>query len=138
MKLICVSIFIEVRICLLYTSNNIFVQKYPVKEVEVKEDMGFMMADNQVVGTDVFDEYPPYDEWISCCLLYTSQQKADRSQTREFPDREQIRVVKICSGTAGEIMRDTDKSRRGGTEIYGFISRRSSYDPERKLSLIHI
>lgn len=41
-------------------------------------------------------------------------------------------MVKICSGTAGEIMRDTDKSRRGSTEIYGFISRRSSYDPERK------
>jgi alpha-N-arabinofuranosidase len=45
--------------------NNIFIQNWPVKEVEVKEDMGFMMADNQVVGTDVFDEYPTYDEWIS-------------------------------------------------------------------------
>ena len=45
--------------------NNIFIQNWPVKEVEVKEDMGFMMADNQIVGTDVFDEYPTYDEWIA-------------------------------------------------------------------------
>ena len=45
--------------------NNIFIQNWPVKEVEVKEDMGFKMADNQVVGTDVWDEYPTYDEWIA-------------------------------------------------------------------------
>ncbi|NBJ92882.1 right-handed parallel beta-helix repeat-containing protein [Parablautia muri] len=44
--------------------NNIFIQNWPVKEVEVKEDMGFQMADNQVVGTAVFDEYPTYEEWI--------------------------------------------------------------------------
>ena len=45
--------------------NNIFIQNWPVKETEVKEDMGFMMADNQVVGTEVFDDYPIYDEWIA-------------------------------------------------------------------------
>ena len=45
--------------------NNIFVQKWPVVAVEVKEDMGFRMADNQEVGTAVWDEYPTYDEWIS-------------------------------------------------------------------------
>lgn len=45
--------------------NNIFVQNWPVKEAEVKEDMGFEMADNQEVGTRVFDEYPTYEEWIS-------------------------------------------------------------------------
>lgn len=45
--------------------NNIFIQNWPVKEVEMKEDMGFMMADNQVVGTDVWDEYPTYDEWVA-------------------------------------------------------------------------
>ena len=45
--------------------NNIFVQNWPVQKTEVKEDMGFRMADNQVVGTDVFDEYPTYEEWIS-------------------------------------------------------------------------
>lgn len=44
--------------------NNIFIQKWPVKEAEIKEDMGFMMADNQVVGTEVFDDYPTYEEWI--------------------------------------------------------------------------
>lgn len=45
--------------------NNIFVQNWPVQETEAKEDMGFKMADNQVVGTAVFDEYPTYDEWIA-------------------------------------------------------------------------
>ena len=45
--------------------NNIFIQNWPVKETEVKEDMGFRMADNQVVGTSVFEEYPTYEEWIS-------------------------------------------------------------------------
>lgn len=45
--------------------NNIFIQNWPVREAEEKEDMGFKMADNQVVGTDVFDEYPTYDEWIA-------------------------------------------------------------------------
>ena len=45
--------------------NNIFVQNWPAKQAEAKQDMGFMMADNQVVGTAVFDEYPSYDEWIS-------------------------------------------------------------------------
>ena len=44
--------------------NNIFVQNWPVKEAAAKEDMGFMMVDNQIVGTDVFDEYPTYEEWI--------------------------------------------------------------------------
>lgn len=44
--------------------NNIFVQKWPVKEVEMKEDMGFMTIDNQVAGSNVFDEYPDYDEWV--------------------------------------------------------------------------
>ncbi|MBQ8490073.1 MAG: right-handed parallel beta-helix repeat-containing protein [Pseudobutyrivibrio sp.] len=44
--------------------NNIFVQYSPVKEPEVKEDMGFLMSDNQIAGTSVFDEYPTYDEWV--------------------------------------------------------------------------
>lgn len=44
--------------------NNIFVQNWPVEEIEAKEDMGFIMKDNQVVGTSVFDEYPTYEEWI--------------------------------------------------------------------------
>lgn len=42
-----------------------FVQNQPVKEVEVKEDMGMLMADNQVVGTAVFDDYPTYEEWYA-------------------------------------------------------------------------
>ncbi len=45
--------------------NNIFIQNWPDENAKVKEDMGFTMRDNQVVGTDVFDEYPTYDEWIS-------------------------------------------------------------------------
>lgn len=44
--------------------NNIFIQNWPVTKVEEKEDMGFTMADNQEVGTHVFDEYPTYEEWI--------------------------------------------------------------------------
>ena len=45
--------------------NNIFIQNWPAEEGEVKEDMGFEMADNTEVGTHVFDEYPTYEEWIS-------------------------------------------------------------------------
>ena len=45
--------------------NNIFIQNWPVEKAEEKEDMGFKMADNQVVGTEVFDEYPTYEEWIA-------------------------------------------------------------------------
>ncbi|HKM34509.1 MAG TPA: right-handed parallel beta-helix repeat-containing protein [Lachnospiraceae bacterium] len=44
--------------------NNIFIQNWPDENAEEKEDMGFQMRDNQVVGTEVFDEYPTYDEWI--------------------------------------------------------------------------
>lgn len=44
--------------------NNIFIQNWPVMKAEEKEDMGFKMEDNQVVGTEVFDEYPTYEEWI--------------------------------------------------------------------------
>ena len=44
--------------------NNIFIQNWPVKPLEVKEDMGFIMMDNQVQGTSVFDDFPTYDEWI--------------------------------------------------------------------------
>ncbi len=34
--------------------NNIFIQNWPAREAK----------DNQVVGTEVFDEYPTYEEWI--------------------------------------------------------------------------
>ncbi len=44
--------------------NNIFIQNWPVKPEEEKEDMGFIMRDNQVQGTSVFDEYPTYEEWV--------------------------------------------------------------------------
>ena len=44
--------------------NNIFIQNWPVKPLEMKEDMGFIMFDNQVQGTSVFDEFPTYDEWV--------------------------------------------------------------------------
>lgn len=45
--------------------NNIFLQNWPVKAAKAREDMGFMMTDNQVVGTEVFDDYPTYEEWIA-------------------------------------------------------------------------
>lgn len=41
--------------------NNIFIQNWPVKDAE--ETHG--EADNQEVGTHVFDEYPTYEEWIA-------------------------------------------------------------------------
>ncbi len=44
--------------------NNLFIQNWPVEEAGKKEDMGFEMEDNQVVGTNVFDDYPAYEEWI--------------------------------------------------------------------------
>lgn len=44
--------------------NNIFIQNWPVKPLEEKEDMGFIMFDNQVQGTSVFDDFPAYGEWI--------------------------------------------------------------------------
>ena len=44
--------------------NNIFIQNWPVQKAEAKEDMGFVMEDNQLVGTSVFDGYPTYEEWI--------------------------------------------------------------------------
>lgn len=45
--------------------NNIFIQNWPVKEAEMKEDMGFMTIDNQVVGTDVFNQFPDYETWVA-------------------------------------------------------------------------
>lgn len=44
--------------------NNIFIQNWPVKPTETKEDMGFIMRDNQIQGTSVFDDFPTYEEWI--------------------------------------------------------------------------
>lgn len=61
--------------------NNIFIQNWPVKETEIKEDMGFMMADNQMVGTGVFDGCPTYEEWISWFEL---DKPADMMKLQEF------------------------------------------------------
>lgn len=44
--------------------NNIFIQNWPVKPEETKEDMGFIMIDNQIQGTGVFDDFPTYEEWV--------------------------------------------------------------------------
>ncbi len=44
--------------------NNIFIQNWKPHSTQVKEDMGFKMEDNQVVGTSIFNDYPTYDEWI--------------------------------------------------------------------------
>ena len=49
--------------------NNIFIQNWPVKPEEIKEDMGFIMVDNQVQGTSVFDDFPTYEEWIKAFEL---------------------------------------------------------------------
>ncbi len=47
--------------------NNIFVQKWPSKEVSLRSDSeDVIFTDNREVGTHVFDEYLTYDEWIKC------------------------------------------------------------------------
>ena len=61
--------------------NNIFVQKYPAKEAEAKEDMGFIVVENQVVGTHVFDEYPTYDTWIS---WFDMDKQADMQKLEKY------------------------------------------------------
>jgi hypothetical protein len=61
--------------------NNIFIQNWPVETAEAKEDMGFKMVDNQVVGTDVFDEYPTYDEWIS---WFDMDKQADMMKLQDY------------------------------------------------------
>ena len=46
--------------------NNIFVQKWPAKPVEVLRDSSEGKdEENREVGTHVFDEYPTYEEWIA-------------------------------------------------------------------------
>lgn len=45
--------------------NNIFVQNWPVSAGIEREDMGFRMRENEVVGTAIFNGYPTYDEWLS-------------------------------------------------------------------------
>ena len=43
--------------------NNIFVQNYqPMEDTETAKEFGY---DNQTAGTEVFGEYPTYDEWIA-------------------------------------------------------------------------
>lgn len=61
--------------------NNIFIQNWPVEKSEEKEDMGFKMADNQVVGTEVFDEYPTYEEWIA---NFDMDQQADMGKLASY------------------------------------------------------
>lgn len=61
--------------------NNIFIQNWPVEETEVKEDMGFEMADNQVVGTEVFNEYPTHEEWIA---WFEMDKPADMIKLQEY------------------------------------------------------
>ena len=61
--------------------NNIFIQNWPVDKAEVKEDMGFKMADNQEVGTAVFDGYPTYDEWI---VNFELDKPADMMKLQKF------------------------------------------------------
>ena len=61
--------------------NNIFIQNWSADKAEVKEDMGFWMADNQEVGTAVFDGYPTYDEWI---VNFELDKPADMMKLQDF------------------------------------------------------
>ena len=43
--------------------NNIFIQNYqPMEDADTAKEFGY---DNQTAGTEIFDEYPTYDEWIA-------------------------------------------------------------------------
>lgn len=64
--------------------NNIFVQNWPVEETRVGEDMGFVVADNQQVGTAVFDEYPTYEEWITHFELENERVSMHKLQEYHF------------------------------------------------------
>ena len=46
--------------------NNIFVQKYPVEDVTVLSDSDSSKSfrENRIVGTQVMDIYPTYEDWI--------------------------------------------------------------------------
>ncbi len=47
--------------------NNIFVQKWPARDVTVlsDSDASESFQENREVGTHVMDDYPTYDEWIA-------------------------------------------------------------------------
>ena len=46
--------------------NNIFVQKWPARDMEILHDSDDGVEyENRQTGTAVFDGYPTYDEWIS-------------------------------------------------------------------------
>lgn len=46
--------------------NNIFVQKWPSSDVEIRSDTrDETYLENRKVGTFAFDEYPTFEEWIS-------------------------------------------------------------------------
>jgi hypothetical protein len=46
--------------------NNIFVQKWPSEDYNTYHDQNASIRrENRVVGTQVFNDYPTYDEWIA-------------------------------------------------------------------------
>ena len=45
--------------------NNIFVQKYPAEDITIRSDSEEKyFAENRRVGTEIFNDYVTYDEWI--------------------------------------------------------------------------
>jgi len=45
--------------------NNIFVQKYPAEDVTIRSDSEeAYYSENRKVGTEIFNDYVTYDEWI--------------------------------------------------------------------------
>lgn len=45
--------------------NNLYVQRWPIRKADAKEEMGFFFSENSHVGNFVWDDYPSYDTWIS-------------------------------------------------------------------------
>ncbi len=103
--------------------NNIFVQNWPVKPVEVKKDMGFMMLDNQVQGTGVFNGFPTYEEWISHFDLENPQPNMMALQEYHF-SRLPVWIRGNAYFNGAEIWEHEEECFRGGSGAWARLEER--------------
>jgi hypothetical protein len=101
--------------------NNIFVQNWPVKPVEVKKDMGFMMLDNQVQGTGVFNGFPTYEEWISHFDLENPQPNMMALQEYHF-SRLPVWIRGNAYFNGAEIWEHEEECFRGGSGAWARLT----------------
>ncbi len=103
--------------------NNIFLQNWPVKPVEVKKDMGFMMLDNQVQGTGVFNGFPTYAEWISHFDLENPQPNMMALQEYHF-SRLPVWIRGNAYFNGAEIWEHEEECFRGGSGAWARLEER--------------